>query len=119
MTTETVTGWCSRGHDALHPVLAAERQLSAALHLNHVVILAAADQLFAATDAASAWLAANPCPDSELEIQMARVLNNCSEVARTAQRLATNPLTNTEAARRRIENLAAVIRVDAQALEEW
>ena len=119
MATETVTGWCSRGHGALHPVLAAERQLSAALHLNHVVMLAAADQLFAATDAACAWLAANPCPDSELEVHMARILNNCAEVARTAQRLATDPLTSTESAWRRMDNLAAVIRIDAQALEEW
>ncbi len=82
-------------------------------------MLAAADRLSAATKVAMAWLIANPCPDSGLGVQTARMLNNCAEVAFTAQGLATNLQSNTVAVKSRIENLAAVIRVDARALEAW
>ena len=82
-------------------------------------MLAAADQLSMATKVAIAWLTANPCPDSGLGVQTARMLNNCAEVALTAQRLATNLQSNSVAVKSRIENLAAVIRVDARALEAW
>jgi hypothetical protein len=50
---------------------------------------------------------------------MARMLNNCAEVALSAQRVATDPQSNTEVVRSRIENLAAVIRIDARTLEAW
>jgi hypothetical protein len=50
---------------------------------------------------------------------MARMLNDCAEAARTAQRVETDPQSNTETVRSRIENLAAVIRVDALALDAW
>jgi hypothetical protein len=51
---------------------------------------------------------------------MARMLNNCAEVALTGQRVATEPLSNTETVRSRVENLAAVIRIDdARTLEAW
>jgi hypothetical protein len=47
------------------------------------------------------------------------MLNNCAEVARTAQRVETDPQSDTEMVRSRIENLATVIRVDALALDAW
>jgi hypothetical protein len=83
------------------------------------MVLAAADGLSAATKAATAWLVANPCPDPWLGRQTARMLNNCAEVALTAQRASTDPQANTERVRNRVENLAAVIRVDALAFEAW
>lgn len=119
MSPETTAAWRRRGGDVLGFVRAAERRLSGSLQLDDVMVLAAADGLSAATKVATAWLAANPCPDSGLGVQMARMLNNCAEVALTAQRVETDPQSNTETVRSRIENLAAVIRVDALALDAW
>jgi hypothetical protein len=119
MNPETTTAWQTRGREVLGQVLAAERELSGTLRLNDISMLAAADRLSAVTRVANAWLAANPCPDSARGVQMARMLNNCAEVALTVQRIATNLQSNTAAVASRIENLAAVIRVDARALEAW
>ena len=119
MSPETTAAWRRRGGEVLSYVRAAERRLSGSLGLSDVMVLAAADGLAAATKAAIAWLAANPCPDPALGQRTARMLNNCAEVALTAQRVETDPQTNTETVRSRIENLAAVIRVDALALDAW
>jgi hypothetical protein len=119
MSPDTTAAWRTRGREVLGFVVAAERRLSVSLRLNDVTMLAAADELSAATKVATAWLTANPCPDSGLGVQMARMLDNCAEVALTAQRVATDPQSNTEAVRIRIENLAAVIRIDARTLEAW
>lgn len=119
MNTETTAEWRTRGSEVLGFVVAAERRLSVSLRLNDVTMLAAADELSAATRVATAWLGANPCPDTGLGLQIARMLNNCGEVALTAQWVATDPLSNTEAARSRRRNLAAVVSVDARTLEAW
>jgi hypothetical protein len=119
VSRETTTAWHGRGGEVLGFVRAAERRLSGSLGLSDIMVLAAADGLSAATKAAMAWLAANPCPDPGLVLQMARMLNNCSEVALTAQRVETDPRSDTETVRSRIENLAAVIEVDALALDAW
>ncbi len=119
MSPETTAAWRRRGGEVLGYVRAAERRLSGSLGLNDVMVLAAADGLWAATKVATAWLADNPCPDLGLGLQTARMLNNCAEVARTAQRVETDPQSNTETVRSRIENLASVIRVDALALDAW
>jgi hypothetical protein len=119
MSPETTVAWRRRGGDVLGYVRAAERRLSGSLGLDDVMVLAAADGLSAATKVAAAWLAANPCPDPGLGLQTARMLNNCAEVARTAQRVETDPRSDTEMVRSRIENLAAVIRVDELALDAW
>ena len=81
MSPDTTAAWRTRGREVLGFVLAAERRLSVSLRLNDVTMLAAADELSAATKVATAWLTANPCPDSGLGVQMARMLNNCAEVA--------------------------------------
>jgi hypothetical protein len=119
MSPETTAAWRRRGGDVLGYVRAAERRLSGSLGLNDVMVLAAADGLSAATKVATAWLAANPCPDPGLGRQMARMLNSCAEVALTAQRVETDPQSDSETVRSRIENLAAVIRIDALALDAW
>ena len=119
MDTESTAHWRIRGGEVLGFVTVAERRLGVSLRLNDVSMLAAADELWAATKVATARLAANPCPDSGLGMQIARMLNNCVEVALTAQRVATDPLSNTEAVGSRVGNLAAVINLDARALESW
>jgi hypothetical protein len=119
MDTETTAEWRARGREVLRFVRSSERRLSASLRLNDVTILAAADELGAATKVALAWLAANPCPDSKLGQQVARMLSNCAEVALTAQRLATEPDSNHTATNNRMGNLAAVISVDTPMLEAW
>jgi hypothetical protein len=119
MNPETTAAWRKRGGEVLGYVRAAERRLSGSLRLNDIMVLAAADGLSAATKVATAWLAANPCPDPGLGLQTARMLNNCAEIARTAQRVETDPQSDLETVRRRIDNLAAVIRVDALALDAW
>jgi hypothetical protein len=119
MSPETTAAWRTRGREVLGFVVAAERRLSVSLRPNDVSMLAAADELSAATKVARVWLAANPCPDPGLGVQMARMLNDCAEVALTSQRVATDPQSNTEAVRSRIDNLAAVIRIDARSLEAW
>ena len=81
MDTESTAHWRIRGREVLGFVTAAERRLGVSLRLNDVSMLAAADELWAATKVAAAWLAANPCPDSGLGMQIARMLNNCVEVA--------------------------------------
>ena len=85
---------------------AAERRCCRAVRLNDVMVLATADGLSAATKVATAWLAANPCPDPGLGLQMARMLSNCAEVALTAQPVETDPQSDSETVRRGIENLA-------------
>jgi hypothetical protein len=118
VSPETTAAWRRRGSEVLGYVRAAERRLSGALQMSDVMVLAAADGLSAATKAATAWLAANPCPDPELGKQTARLLNHCAEVALTAQRVETDPESDAKTVRNRIENLTTVIRVDAMALDE-
>ncbi len=119
MSPESIETWRSRGRQIFDFVRTSERQLSSSLHVSDVTVLAAADQLAAATKVALAWLTANPCPDSRIGVQAARMLNNCAEVARTAQRVAADPTSDTQAARSRLENLAVVIRVGIQTLDRW
>lgn len=119
MADETAEAWRARSRTVFEFVRLSERQLSSSLHFNAVSTLAAADQLSAATRVALAWVRANPCPDPEMGSQTVRMLRNCAEVALTAQRVASDPTSNTRAARSRLENLAAVVQVDVQTLEHW
>jgi hypothetical protein len=119
MDTEPTAQWRARGDEVLGFVVAAARRLSATLRLSEVTMLAAADELWAATRVATAWLGANPCPDSGLGLQVARMLNNCAEVAVTVQRVTTDTSANTEAAQRRLGNLMVVITLDVDTLAAW
>ena len=76
-------------HDGPAPcVSAAERRLSASISVNKITVLAAADELQAASTDATVWLTSNPCPDAKLRAHVAWMLNTCAEVAlgRTARR---------------------------------
>lgn len=104
---------------ALHPVMDAEHRLSASLKMNRATMLAAADELGAATRDATAWVAANSCPDIELRGRVAEMLNTCAEAAITAQRAITDPLADTNAVIRRLGYLLRIINLQFRALDDW
>ena len=64
-----------------HCVTTAERRFSASTSVNKITMLAAADELQAATTHATVWLTGNPCPDVKLREYVAWMLNTCAEVA--------------------------------------
>ena len=93
----------------LERVTGAENRFSVSLKANEVTMLAAADELQAATWDAKLWVAANACPDVELGGRVALMLNTCAEVALTAQRAIFDPSADTEAIIGRLGDLLAVI----------
>jgi hypothetical protein len=100
-------------------VTGAETRFSASLKVNEVTMLAAADELGAATRDATAWVAANACPHSELGLRVALMLTTCSEVALTAQRVITDPSGDTEAVIGRLRDLLAIIDFHSRTLDDW
>jgi hypothetical protein len=111
--------WRIRAMSTLHRVTAAERRFSASVRVNKVTMLAAADELEAATRDAKAWLAANPCPDRKFGAHVGWMLDTCVEVALTAQRAVTGPYADSDAVKARLGNLLAVIDFHAQTLDAW
>jgi hypothetical protein len=101
----------------LHHVTSAERRLSASIRVNKITMLAAADELQAATMDATTWLTANPCPEAGLGAQVAWVLNSCGEAVLTAQRAACDPLAYTEDTIVRIRGLLAAVDYHSGALD--
>jgi hypothetical protein len=114
----TAQHWLLMASTALHPVTDAEHRVSASLKMNKVTILAAADELSAATRDAMAWMAANSCPDIELRGRVALMLNTCAEAAHTAQRAFTDPIA-TNAVIRRLGDLLRIIDFQSRALDDW
>ncbi len=100
----------------LHRVTAAERRLSASIRVNTITMLAAADELEAATMDATMWLRAHPCPEGGLRAQVAWVLTSCKEAALTARRAAGDPLAHTEEAMVRVRGLLAAIDYHTEGL---
>ncbi len=90
-----------------------------ALNLNDVAILAASDELSAATRDANSWLAANTCPDVALGSRVALLLDTCAEVADTAERAITGHRIDAEAAFGRLGGLLAIIDSTSESLETW
>ena len=115
----TAQHWLIRASTALHPVTAAGRRFSVSLKASEVRILAAADELGAATRDAAAWMTANPCPDPELAGRVKLMLNTCAEVALTAQRAIADPSADTEATLRRLGDLVRIIDFQSSALDDW
>ena len=89
----------------------AERRLSGSLRLNDVTVLAAADGLSQRTRSQLPGWRPTRALTPDLDCRWQRMLNNCAVVAPTAQRVETDPQSDTETVRSRIENVAAVIRV--------
>ena len=84
--------------------------------VNEVTMLAAADELQAATWDAKLWTTVNACPDDELGRHIALVLNTCAEIALTAQRSIFDPSADKEAIVARLGDLVAVIDRQSQTL---
>jgi len=120
MSTEpTPHLWRIRANDFLHRVTDAALRLSASITVNKSIMLAAADELWAATRDATAWVMANPCPDPNLSDHVAGFLYDCAEVAVSAQRAATEPLAETEQVMGRIGGLLALVDLRARRLGYW
>ena len=115
----TAQHWLIKATPVLGRVTGAESRFSASLKANEVTMLAAADELQAATWDAKLWMAANACPDAELRGRVALMLNTCAEVALTAQRAIFDPSADTEAVIGRLGDLLAVIDLHSQTLEDW
>jgi len=115
----TAQHWLIQAAVVLRRVTGAERRFAVSLKVNEVTMLAAADELGAATRDATSWIAANVCPDLELEGRVVLMLDTCAEVALTAQRAVISPLAATEAVLSRLVDLLAVIDFHSQALEDW
>ncbi len=108
--------WRIDAMSILHSVTAAERRLSASMRVNTITMLAAADELEAATMDATTWLTAHPCPESGLRAQVAWVLNSCEEAALTARRAASDPLAYTDETIVRVRGLLAAIDYHSEGL---
>ncbi len=115
----TAQHWLIMASTALHPVTDAEHRFSASLKMNEATMLAAADELSAATRDATAWMTAHACPDLGLGGRVALMLNACAEAALTAQRAITDPFADTKAVIRHLGNLLRIIDLQSQALDDW
>ena len=89
------------------------------MRLNEIAMLGAADELEAASREATSWMVGNRCPDSELGRGIALMLNNCTEVAVTAQCAIAGPYADLDAVSGRLGDLLAVIGLQLQTLDIW
>ena len=111
--------WLLKAAADLRRVTNAEARFSAAMSMNHVTMLAAADELDAATREAKAWTAGNPCPDQELGGRVGLMLSTCAEVAFTAERALTDSRVDIEAVFGRLGDLLAIIDFHSETLKAW
>jgi hypothetical protein len=118
-TELTAPQWRIKATVALYPVTCAKNELSASLRVNEVTMLAAADDLAAATRDAKAWFAENACPDVVLWTRVSWMLNTCAEVALTAKWAVTDPSADTAGVIDRLGDLLAIIDIYSQPLDNW
>jgi hypothetical protein len=79
------------------------------MNLNRVTMLAAADELHAATIEAMVWVMDNHCLDVRLNNRVSLMLNSCAEVAQTARRAIVHPSGDPEAVLERLGNLLTIV----------
>jgi len=115
----SVSLWRIRAIAVLQRVMATQRRFSESMRVNKVTMLAAADELDAATRDATAWLAKNPCPEAKLAAHVAWMLNACTEVALAAQRAVTGPFAGTQADMDRLRDLLTVIDFHSETFDAW
>ena len=116
----TADEWRTKAMVELERVTSAERRFSQSITLNNeVTMLAAADELQAATSDATVWRMANPCPDAKLGTHVTWMLTTCMEVAITAQRALTDRSADIDEAMGRLGLLLAVIDFHSQTLDAW
>ena len=111
--------WLIKAASVLGRVTGAVSRFSASMRVNEVTLLAAADELEAATGEATWWMVANACPDLELGGRVTLMLNTCTELALTAQRAIAGPYADLEAAVGRLGDLLAIIDFHSQTLGAW
>ncbi len=111
--------WRIRAMAVLRRVMAAERRFSASIGVSKITMLAAADELDAATRDATTWLAKNPCPDEKLGVHAAGMLSTCTEAALVAQRSVTGPFAGSQGDMARLQDLLAVIDFHSAVLVTW
>ena len=115
----TAQRWLIEASPVLRRVTGAERRFSVSLTVNEVTLLAASDELGAATRDAMAWMTTNACPDAELGSRVAQMLKTCAEVALTVQRAIIHPSGDIEAIFDRLSNLLAIVEIQTHALGNW
>jgi hypothetical protein len=111
--------WITEATPVLRRVTKAKTRFSAAMNLNQVTTLAAADELQAATIEAMLWVMDNHCSDVRLDTRVALMLNSCAEVAQTARRAIVHPSGDLNAVLERLVNLLAIVDFRPQSLSAW
>ncbi len=102
----------------LEHVTKAELRFSESIDLNNeTAMLAAADELQAATTDATMWLIANRCPDAKLRAHVAWMLNTCAEVALVARLMIADPASDTEADMDHLRNLLSVFDLASELMD--
>ncbi len=115
----TAQHWLFKATNVLARVTGAELRFSAAMSVNDITMLAAADELEVATREAMVWTAANACPDVEVGGRVLLMLRTCAEVALTAQWAITDPDVETSEVVNRLGDLLAIIDFHWQTLDTW
>ncbi len=118
-TEPPVEHWLIHAAAVLRRVTTAETRFSASMRMSRVTMLAAADELDTATSEAMGWMVGHPCPDPELDGDVALMLSTCAAVAATAQRALIHPSGNIEAAFGRLSDLLAAFDFHSQTLGAW
>ncbi len=114
-----VAQWRFKATAVLKRVMAAERRFSASISVNKITMLAAADELDAASRDATVWLTANPCPEAELGVHVSEMLSTCIEVALVAQRAVAGPFAGSEGVMARLRDLLTVVNFHSAVLDAW
>jgi hypothetical protein len=97
-------------------VSSAQRRFAKSASHSNAAMLAAADELDAATRDAMTWLTAHPCPDSNLGDQVAGFVDTCAEVAITSRWFVASPLADTHSVMSRLGALLSVVDRQVQKL---
>ncbi len=119
MGNPNVKHWIIKAAPVLQRVSKAKTRFSAAIGVNQVTILAAADELEAATMEAMVWMMENHCSDVRLDSHVSLMLNSCAEVAQTAKRAITHPSGDLEAVLGRLGGLLGMVDFGSQSLDVW
>jgi hypothetical protein len=116
MGTPSDQHWIIRSTPVFRRVTNAKTRFAAAMNLNRVTMLAAADELHAATIEAMVWVMDNHCLDVRLDSRVVLMLNSCAEVAQTARRAIVHPSGDPEAVLERLGHLLAIVDFRPQSL---
>jgi hypothetical protein len=111
--------WRNAAARTLERVTVAERRFTVSLGASDITLLAAADELHAATKDANTWLVANPSPDERLRSHVVWSLNTLTEVALKAQRAVNDPSVDREIVVGRLRYLLTIFDFHSERLDTW